>query len=71
MRGEVFSVFGSYGGGHRNYVKSNGEKVRFNRGTPQQWAAAMGIDWMSRHELSQAIPPAYTEFIGKQFLNAR
>lgn len=30
--------------------------------------AAMGIDWMSRDELSQAIPPAYTEFIGKQLL---
>lgn len=27
---------------------------------------AMGIDWMNRDELSQAIPPAYTEFIGKQ-----
>ncbi len=29
---------------------------------------AMGIDWMSRDELSEAIPPAYTEFIGKQLL---
>jgi DNA (cytosine-5)-methyltransferase 1 len=29
---------------------------------------AMGIDWMNRKELSQAIPPAYTEFIGKQLL---
>jgi len=26
----------------------------------------MGIDWMNRDELSQAIPPAYTEFIGAQ-----
>lgn len=31
---------------------------------------AMGIDWMSRDELSQAIPPAYTEFIGSQLLEA-
>ena len=30
---------------------------------------AMGIDWdMSRKELSQAIPPAFTEYLGKQLL---
>lgn len=27
-----------------------------------------GIDWMSLKELTQAIPPAYTEFIGKQII---
>lgn len=27
-------------------------------------AAAMGVEWMSRDEMTQAIPPAYTEFIG-------
>lgn len=28
--------------------------------------AAMGIDWMIRDEISQAIPPAYTHFIGQR-----
>lgn len=29
---------------------------------------AMGIDWMSKNELNEAIPPAYTNFIGQQLL---
>jgi DNA (cytosine-5)-methyltransferase 1 len=28
----------------------------------------MNIDWMTRDELREAIPPAYTEFIGAQLL---
>jgi DNA (cytosine-5)-methyltransferase 1 len=30
---------------------------------------AMEIDWMVRREITQAIPPAYTEFIGQRLLN--
>jgi DNA (cytosine-5)-methyltransferase 1 len=41
-------------GGHM----SNVDRVR----------TAMGISWMSSSEISQAIPPAYTRFIGEQFL---
>ena len=51
--GPYFAVYGNGGG----------------KGTIAQWQAAMGIDWTSdRRELAEAIPPAYTEFIGAQLL---
>lgn len=33
-----------------------------------KWPKAMGIDWMTRQELTQAIPPAYTGYIGKYLI---
>jgi DNA (cytosine-5)-methyltransferase 1 len=32
------------------------------------WSEAMGIDWMIRRELVQAVPPAYSEFLGRQLI---
>lgn len=29
---------------------------------------AMGIDWTNREELAEAIPPAYTEWVGRQLM---
>jgi DNA (cytosine-5)-methyltransferase 1 len=41
------------------------------KGTVAEWQEAMGIDWTSdRRELAEAIPPAYTEYIGHQLMAA-
>jgi DNA (cytosine-5)-methyltransferase 1 len=51
--GNIVSVFG-HGGHIYHGVKD--------------WRAVMSIDWMTRDELAQAIPPAYGEYIGRAAL---
>lgn len=38
--------------------------------TLETWSDAMGIDWMDTHGLAEAIPPAYTELIGRSLMKA-
>ena len=34
------------------------------------WREALGIDWMPRDSLAQAIPPVYSEYVGRQLIEA-
>jgi len=42
--------------------------LRRPTGSADDWRRAMGIDWTTRDELAQAVPPAYTEWIGRELL---
>lgn len=57
---DVVPIGGVYGNG------GGGEQARGYKFTSEQAREAMEIDWMTRRELSQAVPPAYTTFIGFQ-----
>ena len=51
--GPYFAVYGDGGG----------------KGSVEQWQQAMGITWTNvRKEIAEAIPPAYTAFIGTQLM---
>lgn len=64
-------VVGVYGGHARKRSAKHG-----GRGTRDVWpnghrpvaAEAMGMDWATLAEMSEAIPPAYTEHLGRKLL---
>lgn len=80
--GQRAACLGVYGGHLRNRQRTigvYGEGVRdsvrkLDKGRPdfnvEQGRQAMGINWMTIAELCQAIPPAYTELIGRQLMQA-
>jgi DNA (cytosine-5)-methyltransferase 1 len=53
INGDFVTVAGHGGDG------SNSAKV---------WAKAIGIDWMAKEEMAEALPPAYGEYIGRAAL---
>jgi hypothetical protein len=78
----VRSADGFYSGGTRGakrYARARGlpwDSRAFSvtgkgrrAGTSALWAELLGVDWpMSQHELREAIPPAYTEHIGRELV---
>ena len=53
--GPYYAVYGDGGG----------------KGDIEDWRRAMGIDWMQdKREIAESIPPAFTEYIGAQLIEA-
>lgn len=56
--------------GRRLWTRKDGSDLRAWKGL-ESGKQALEVSWMQDwHEVREAIPPAYTEFIGKQLLTA-
>jgi DNA (cytosine-5)-methyltransferase 1 len=62
-RGTASKYAELHGWDHRDMtVTGKGRRA----GTVDRWSEIMGINWMIPRELAEAIPPVYTEYIGRQ-----
>lgn len=63
-------VYGVYGGGTRQdtRVRRNPSGGNTQKATRDQARLLMEMPWATRVGMNQAIPPAYTEFLGRQIM---
>lgn len=59
---------GVYGQGGAMWADKAKTRRRAGSRRTEDWRAAMEIEWMERGELTQAVPPAYTAYIGTELL---
>jgi DNA (cytosine-5)-methyltransferase 1 len=64
----VGEFYAPAGHGDPNWKRREAIPHLSGKGYADRCREAMGIDWMNRDELARAIPPAYTEHIGRQLL---
>lgn len=65
---DYVGVYGSGPGG--GFSGADGYERTRRAASREEASTAMGIDWMTWHELVEAIPPAYTAFLAEQIAPA-
>jgi DNA (cytosine-5)-methyltransferase 1 len=69
QEGVLVGVYGASDGAHRPGFKHPGWKRGPRQATTTEARQVMGMPWVTRRKgLTEAIPPAYTEYIGAQLL---
>jgi len=67
----LIGIYGASDGAHEPGFKHIGAKRGPRQATTTEAREIMGMPWaVQRRELTQAIPPAYTEWIGLRFIEA-
>lgn len=70
-QGVTLGVYGNSDGAHEDGFKHPGRKRGPRQATTVEAREIMGMPWVTkRHGLTQAIPPAYTEFLAGQIAPA-
>ena len=60
--------YGVYTGGKCGCWGNNEKRKKVKVGSIKDWQTAMGINWITdKKMLAEAIPPAYSKYIGEQF----
>lgn len=68
-QGQALGVYGQHPDRPGGWRRPNGKSRGLKATSVEEAQKAMGIDWMSKwHDLADAIPPAYTEHIGRQLI---
>lgn len=67
-QGSALGVYGSHPDS-KEYFRPDGTRRGRKAVSVEHASEGMGIDWMTWLELAEAIPPSYTEFIGRQLMD--
>lgn len=67
QQGTPIGVYGQHPDS-KQFMRPNGKSLGLRASTLEEGQAAMGNDWMDWRDLTEAIPPAYTQYVGEYLM---